>query len=58
MFKPNENFENGYPLSNALLTFSLQKESENVLCCAYTSSGWQLHKTACQLHIFTCHVNQ
>ena len=35
---PNENFEYGYPHSNALLTFSLQKDSENVLCCAYTSS--------------------
>ena len=31
-----------------------QKDSENVLCCAYTSSGCQLHKTACQLHTFTC----
>ena len=51
---PNENFEYGYPHSNALLTLSLQKYSENVLCCAYTSSGCQLHKTACQLHIFTC----
>ena len=30
------------------------KDSENVLCCTYTSSGSQLHKTACQLHIFTC----
>ena len=28
---PNENFEYGYPHSNALLTFSLQKDSENVL---------------------------
>ena len=35
---PNENFEYGYPHSNALLTFSLQKDSENVLFCAYTSS--------------------
>ena len=35
---PNENFEYGYPHSNALLKFSLQKDSENVLCCAYTSS--------------------
>ena len=51
---PNENFEYGYPHSNALYTFSLQKDSENVLCCAYTSSGCQLHETACQLHIFTC----
>ena len=30
----NENSEYGYPHSNALLTF----DSENVLCCAYTSS--------------------
>ena len=37
----NENFEH----SNALLTFSLQKDSENVLCCTYTSCGCQLHKT-------------
>ena len=51
---PNENFEYGYPHSNALLTFSLQKVSENVLCCAYMSSDCQLHETACQLHIFTC----
>ena len=51
---PNENFEYGYPHSNALLTLSLQKYSENVLCCAYTPSSCQLHKTACQLHIFTC----
>ena len=51
---PNENFEYDYPHSNALLTFSLQKDSENVLCCQYTSSGCQLHKTACQLHISTC----
>ena len=50
----NENFEYGYPHSNALYTFSLQKDSENVLCCAYTSSGCQLHKTACKLHICTC----
>ena len=50
----NENFGYGYPNSNALLTFSLKKDSKNVLCCAYTSSGCQLHKTACQLHIFTC----
>ena len=34
----NENFEYGYPHSNALLIFSLQKISENVLFCAYTSS--------------------
>ena len=51
---PNEKFEYDYPHSNALLTFFLQKVSEDVLCCAYTSSGCQLHKTACQLHIFTC----
>ena len=35
---PNENFEYGYPHSNALLTFFLQKDSENVLSCAYSSS--------------------
>ena len=51
---PNQNFEYDYPHSNALSTFSLQKDSENVLCCAYTPSGCQLHKTACQLQIFTC----
>ena len=51
---PNENFEYGYPHCNALLNFSLKKDSENVLCCAYTSSGCQLHITSCQLHIFTC----
>ena len=28
---PNENFEYGYPHSNAPLTFSLQKDGENVL---------------------------
>ena len=50
---PNENFEYGYPHSKALINFSLKKDSENVLCCAYTSSGCQLHKTACQQHIFT-----
>ena len=32
---PNENFEYGYPHSNALITFSLQKGSENILCHAY-----------------------
>ena len=42
---PNENFEYGYPHSNALLTFPLQKDSGNVLCCAYTNSGCKLHKT-------------
>ena len=51
---PNENSGYGYPHSNALLTFPLQKDGENVLCCAYTSSDCQLHKTACQLHISTC----
>ena len=51
---PNENFEYGYPHSNALLKFPFQKDSENVLYCAFLSSGCQLHKTACQLHIFTC----
>ena len=50
---PNENFEYGYPHSNALLTFSLQKDSKNVLFCAYTSSDASCI-TACQLHIFTC----
>ena len=28
---PNENFEYGYPHSNALFTFSFQKDIENVL---------------------------
>ena len=54
---PNENFEYGYklyPNSNAVLTRSFQKDSENVSCCAYPFSGSQLHKTACQLHIVTC----
>ena len=51
---PNETFDYDYPHSNALLTFSLQKDSESVLCCAYTSNCCQLHKTTCQLHIFTC----
>ena len=32
---PNENFEYGYPHSNALLTFSLQKDSKRVFYCAY-----------------------
>ena len=32
---PNKNFEYGYPHSNALLTFSLQKDSKKVLCCVY-----------------------
>ena len=35
---PSENFEFSYLHSNALLTFSLQKDSENVLFCAYMSS--------------------
>ena len=35
---PSENFEYGYPHSNALLTFSLQIDSENVLCCTFMSS--------------------
>ena len=35
---PNENFEYGYPHCKSLLSFSHQKDSENVLCCAYTSS--------------------
>ena len=38
IYLPKWNFEYGYPHSNALITFSLQKDSENVLCCAYTSS--------------------
>ena len=50
---PNENIEYGYPHSNALLIFCIQKDSENVLCCAYTSNDAR-HKTTCQLHIFTC----
>ena len=41
-----------------LLTFFFQKDRENVLCCAYTSSGCQLHKTACQLHIFSCQLEK
>ena len=45
---PNENFENGYPHSYALLIFSIQKDSEYVLCFTYIL----LHKTAYQLHIF------
>ena len=49
----NENFEYGYPHSNALSTFSLQKDSVNTLLRLFPS-GCQLHKTACQLHIFTC----
>ena len=36
---PNENFEHGYPHSNALLVFSFQKDSQNEICCAYTSSA-------------------
>ena len=48
----NEIFEYGYPHSNVLLTFSLQKHSKNVLRL-YVQRR-QLHKTACQLHIFTC----
>ena len=51
---PNENFEYGYPHSNALLKFSLQKDNGNVLNCAFSSSGCQLHITAYQLHILTC----
>ena len=51
----NENFEYSYPHSNALITFSLQKDSENVLCCAYMYSSCQLHKTACQLHMHLSH---
>ena len=51
---PNENFEYGYPHSNALLTRSIKKNIEDAICFAYTSSGCLLHKTASQLHIFTC----
>ena len=40
---PNENFEYGYPYSNALLTFSLQK-TVKMYFVAPTSSGCQLHK--------------
>ena len=49
----NENFEYGYPHSNALLTFSFKK-TVKMYYVAPTYSGCQLHKTACQLHIFTC----
>ena len=48
---PNENFEYGYPHSNVLLTFSLQKDSEIVLCCAYTPSGCRL--PAAYIHLST-----
>ena len=51
----NENFESGYPYSTALLTFSLKfKKSVKMYYVAPTTSGCQLHKTACQLHIFNC----
>ena len=36
---PTENFEYGHLHSNALLTFSLQKDSEKVLCCTYTPAA-------------------
>ena len=48
---PNENFEYGHPHSSALVTFFLQKDSENMVCCAYAQ---QLHKIVCQLHKTTC----
>ena len=52
---PNENFEYGYPHSNALLIFSLQKDSENVLFCVYTSSDAScIEPLASCAHIFTC----
>ena len=50
---PNENFENGYPHSNALLTFPFKKTVKMYLMRLYVQRR-QLHKTACQLHIFTC----
>ena len=50
---PNENFEYGYPHSNTLLTFSF-KNTVKMYFVAPTYSGCQLHKTARQLHIFTC----
>ena len=44
-----ENFEYGYPHSNARLTFSLQKNAENVLCCDYVQ--WlPAAKTASELY--------
>ena len=39
----NENFEYGYPHSNALLTFSLQKDMVKMYFVAPTSSRCQLH---------------
>ena len=54
IYLPKWKFWCGYPHSNELLTFFLQKDSEKVFCCTYTSSGCQLHKTAWQLLIFTC----
>ena len=50
---PNENFEYGYPHSNALFTFSLQKDSEMYFVAPIHPAS-QLQKNACQLHIFTC----
>ena len=46
---PNENFEYRYPHSNAQLAFPFKMTVK-----MYSSSGCQLHKTACLLHIFTC----
>ena len=53
---PNENFEYGYPHSNALLTFSLQKYSEDILYCAYMSSDNSCIKPLAS-HIYSL-VNQ
>ena len=41
---PNEHFEYGYPNSNALLTFSLQKDSGNLVCCAIQSAAFSCIK--------------
>ena len=42
---PIENFDHGFPHSNALVTFVLQKvRKENVVCCS-TAIGCQVHKT-------------
>ena len=48
----NENFEYGYPHSNPQLTFFPLKKTVEMYYVPSTSSGCQLHKTACQLHIF------
>ena len=49
---PNENFEYGYPNSNALLTFFFFKKTVKMYYVAPMPSGYQLHKTARQLHHF------